>query len=263
MDLKLQVLICTFGERIGSLDAARLPEIEGVGYLISWQNPEGVEAERPVRKDIEIHEFADRGISRNRNHAFDAATAPYLLVSDDDLIYNDKEIRRLVEAFDINKTADIILLRSRHPGDKFYPDIPGRFPAETDGYFPMSIEIALRRSALEEYGLRFTELAGIGAPYLGCGEEEFFMHRALKSGAICRYFPIEIAEHTGQTTSTRNALTAPVLRAKGAVIRHLRGSFTAATRYPVEAWRSPAPFLKALWHYWEGFFYSLKYKDEL
>ena len=95
---KLEVLIATFGrDGLGRVIEMNLPEVEGVRYLVCCQNPAGENLDSEAapllrRPDISIHYFADRGSAVNRNHAFDLARAPYLLLADDDLRY--KEIGR-------------------------------------------------------------------------------------------------------------------------------------------------------------------------
>lgn len=263
MAVRLQVLICTYGNRIGQLSAERLPRVEGVSYLVSWQNPDGLKVVVPARDDIEVKEFSDKGISRNRNHAFEAASAPYLLVSDDDLEYKATGLRTLIEIFETDTESDIFLTKAQTPGSRYYPDRSCLYPNETGRYSPISIEIALRRSVLDDPAIRFSELAGIGAPLLGCGEEELFLRRAKMRGLVCRFVPLTVVEHPGMTTSQHSAVSPGVIRAKGAVIRLVRGNITAISRYPFEAWRSPAPFFKALRYLWEGFFYSVRNKDQL
>lgn len=266
---QLQVLIATFGRRLLGLVDNPLPEVEGVAYLISCQDPgnelEGTDI-RPLmeRGDIDLRIYRDRGLSLNRNHAFDAASAPYLLIADDDLDFLPDGLRKIIDAFNDNPRVDVALLKADVPLSRreFPPeecDLPHTWPR----HHAISFEIAVRRSSWLSSGIRFSPLAGIGAPRLGAGEEELFLHQARRRGLTVRYYPITHAVHPGPTTSKRSARSAAVLRAKGTVITALRGPFTALTHFPVEAARSKAPFFKALWCYLDGMVYYFTHRSQL
>lgn len=268
-DTMLQVLIVSYGDRIRALIDTPLPKVEGVGYVISCQDPdnrlEGIDL-RPLmqRPDIDLRIYRDRGISNNRNHAFDAASAPYLLLADDDLVFIPQGLRAIIDAFERNAGVDVILLKADVPTSvrQFPPgecDLPSTWPR----HHAISFEIAVRRSSMLKAGLRFSPLAGIGAPRLGAGEEELFIHRARRRGLNVRYIPITHAVHPGPTTSVHSARSAAVLRSKGTVITATRGPLIALTRFPVEAVRSKAPFFKALWCYLDGMVYYYTHRRQL
>lgn len=83
---RLNVVMASCGKRLENLSSEALPDVDGVKYIITCQASEN---ERPdvahlARKDIEILFFDDKGLARNRNHGLDAATAPVILIADDD-----------------------------------------------------------------------------------------------------------------------------------------------------------------------------------
>lgn len=125
---KLEVLIATFGrDGLGRVIEMKLPEVEGVRYLVCCQNPDAEDISREaasllVRPDIEIHYFTDRGSAVNRNHAFDLARAPYLLLADDDLRYKAEGLRRVIDTFDSHPDIDIATFRAAMPDPRIHPD---------------------------------------------------------------------------------------------------------------------------------------------
>lgn len=263
---RLQILIATFGRRIEDIDPSRLPRVDGVEYLISCQNPEGLELDTSRldgRDDIKIHFFADKGLSINRNHLLDLATADYIQISDDDLSYRAEGIEKLIETFDAEPDIDVITTRAEVPGSRVYPldrhnlDKPVRF------YSPISFEIALRRKALADSGIRFSSLAGIGAPYLLAGEEDFFINHCLRADMAGIFRNITVSIHPGDTTSVRSATVPGVIRAKGAFMPFLRGYFAALIRLPIEAHRAKVPFFKALGYLCQGYIYYIRHRKEL
>lgn len=267
---ELDVLICTFGsEGLRRVAAMSAPAVEGVHYVVCCQNPDGDdlsgEAEIILRRnDFELHEFADRGLSVNRNHSIEVAKAPFALISDDDIHHSARGLRAVMEAFRSDPSLDVATFRSEMPEARVYPEAMHDLSKPFRFYYAVSFEIAFRTRSIRECpGLRFSALAGIGAPRLGSGEEELFLHHAIRAGLRGRFFPVEILSHPGSTTSGRSASDPRVLRAKGVVLRLVRGNMAALMRYPVEALRSPAPFLKALWCYLDGFVYSVIHRREL
>lgn len=265
-DIKLQVLLCTFGRRAGDIDLRGLPVLEGVEYIVCVQNPDGIAVDTSAldaRNDISVHFFADRGISRNRNHAFDLATAPLLQITDDDVALDPSALRRLVDEFDARPEVDIIATRSDIPEYRIYPPDGHDLTRPYSVYSPISFEIALRRDALLRTGLRFYPDAGVGCDYITCAEEELFLNRALHSGLRGRFVDIVLSHHRGTTTSVRAAGQPGTLRAKGMLMRVKRGDMAALMRLPVEARRAPVSFFTALGYLWDGFVYAGKHRKEL
>lgn len=266
--MKLQVLICTFGRRIEEIDPSGMPQVDGVGYLVCCQNPEGLHLETAAerlasRPDTDVLFFNDRGLSNNRNHAFDHATAPYLLISDDDISYTPDGLQALIEAFDADPTLDIVTSHASIPEKHIYPPDGHDLQQRYRFYSPISFEIALRRSAIENKGLRFSPLAGIGGAYLTAGEENFFLLRALRTGLKGRFIDRTVSTHRGLTTCEHSATKAGTIRAKGALITADRGIAGALIRFPLEAVRSTAPTCRAFANLLQGFVYYLKNREKL
>lgn len=264
--LRLQILIATFARRIEGIDPSRLPRVEGVEYLISCQNPDGLRLDTSkleVRDDIRIYFFSDKGLSVNRNHLLDIATAEYIQISDDDLIYNADGIRKLIETFDANTDIDIITTRASMPEHRVYPldrhDLNKKFRF----YQPISVEIALRLKSLANSGIRFSTLFGIGAPYLSAGEENVFFSHCLRANMAGIFRNITVCEHPGYTTSMRSAGDPGVIRAKGAVLPFVFGYFSSLIRLPREAYKAKVPFLKALLYLGQGYIYYIRHRRDI
>lgn len=224
-ETRLQVLICTFGEEgIRRVCLSAHPAVYGVEYLVSWQLPDGdcaVPEELARRDDFRIVKSATRGLSRNRNIALDAATAPLVLISDDDVSYTADRLESVVRVFEDRPDVGLITMQYESP------DYPKEYlPEEMDlrgnprGYYATSFEIALRLRHVREAGIRFNERFGIGAEFMA-GEEQIFIYDALRSGIECRYVPCIICRHEGTTTSDRHFYDPAYIATKGAVISRL------------------------------------------
>lgn len=238
-ETRLQVLICTLGEvGIRRIIAADHPHVPGVEYLVSWQLPDmdiriPEELKRP---DFNIIKNRTRGLSKNRNLAIEAASAPLCLISDDDVTYSTEGLNAVIDCFNKNPENDILTFRYESRSDKkYYPSFPFSLSSPPKGYYVSSIEIAFRREKIMNK-IRFNEDFGIGARF-SSGEEEIFIHDALKAGIRGKYIPISIATHDAPSTSTRLASDPAFIRTKGAVLAHTH-PWSWPLRMMSHAWRN-------------------------
>ena len=224
-DIQLQVMICTMGsDGIRRVALASHPRVEGVEYLVSWQTDGNdcvpKELERP---DFRITTSHTRGLSVNRNIALSKATAPLLLISDDDVKYTEEGLRSVIDAFLHYPDKDIITFRyisTSH--SKFYPSHSCNLSTPKKGYFVTSFEIAFRRRRVQGK-IWFNENFGIGAPFPS-GEEDLFLRDCLDAGLKGMFLPITIVRHDRSTTSDRNLMLPSRPQTKGAVFTRLHPS---------------------------------------
>lgn len=265
MDLtpRLQVLVCTTARRLGHIDFDSWPTVDGVAYLVSCQNPDGLKLKTPPRRDIEVKFFANTGLSVNRNQAMAAARGNIVLIADDDIKFSAEGLKAIIDIYHREMDLDFATFRSIQPEQRVYPPHGFDLSLHYPHYHPISFEISFRRSAYMGAGLKFCELAGIGAPYLCAGEEELLLNHALRRGLRGRFYDIAIVEHPEATTSVRFAGEDAFLRTKGALLRVLRGYWRGAIRIPVEAMRAPVPFAHAFVLLCQGYLYSIRNRNKL
>lgn len=266
--MTLEVLICTCGPAaLDKVLAMDLPELPSVSYLVAWQDSRDTPVPPALaqRRDIRIIPSPGLGLSRNRNLAFAHASADILLIADDDLRYHPGALHSILNVFEADPSLDFATFRYDSPDAKYYPSHECSLSPLPKNYYPTSCEIALRRSTLERHGLRMSPLLGIGAPYLGSGEEDLLLLQCQRLGLGCRFFPITICTHEGHTTGSRRA-TPSTLRAVGAIIM-LQHPLSAPLRLPLAAWRRyrsrQASFFPALAHLAAGMAYALRNRDIL
>lgn len=221
-DTLLQVLICTFGaDGIMRVANGIHPRICGVEYLVSWQQAGHTPLPAPLhRDDFIIHKTDSTGLAKNRNNALSKATAPLVLISDDDIDYTPEGLMAVINAFQDNPHADLITFRygSLHSKKK-YPPAKFSLAKPPKGYFLTSFELAFRRRSVTG-NVWFNENFGIGA-FFPCGEEDIFLKECLDFGLSGIFLPVTIARHEGATTSGRNLMLASRPMTKGAVFLRL------------------------------------------
>lgn len=223
--VKLQVLICTYGRSgLSRVAEASHPEIPGVEYLVCIQDDGSVtDHDAPkalMRNDIKFIVSSSIGLSVNRNIAIYHASAPLLLISDDDVDYTEEGLKAVMDGFDNNPEADILTFKYASPSSrKYYPSVSFPLGRPPKGYFASSIEIAMRRESVQGK-VWFNENFGVRAIFPS-GEEEIFLRDCLDKGLNGIFIPTTIATHTGLTTSERNLMYASRPQTKGAVFLHL------------------------------------------
>lgn len=225
MRVKLQILISTYG-REGIERTAKMPLdiIEGVEYIVGWQTKdiEPLIPARLSRPDIRVIISRGHGLSRNRNICLDAATAPLVLISDDDLIHTPKQINRIIKLFDKHPEVDIITFRHDAPDEykRNYPEHQFNLASPPKGYFLVSFEMAMRRNRRTSK-LRYNEWLGAGMELCG-GEEDVLMADARDAGIPGLFIPETLVTHDHATTCHRLTGNPGLLMAKGAVFYRVR-----------------------------------------
>lgn len=220
----MQVLICAYGEEgLRRVAEGSHPQVEGVEYVVSWQKGgAGMEAipHELWRKDIRIYPTDTKGLSANRNHSLECATAPLLLIGDDDVDYTEEGLKKVMRAFDHHPEFDILTFRYRSDTNpRWYPECEISLHRRPKGYYVCSIEIAFRRDSVKGK-IRFNEHFGIGATF-PAGEEDVFIADCLDAGLHAMYIPTEIERHEGATTSDRQMMSASRPMTKGALLLRL------------------------------------------
>lgn len=202
-------------QRVASMN---LPHVEGVRYIVSWQNHENVNIPPELeRDDVEIYRFDKVGLSNNRNNAIDHCRADIVLNSDDDLVFTAERLQGLMMIFERNPDVDVATFKTIMPTSPVYPTESCRLRDPLPkGYWVLAIAIAFRLKRVD--GLRFHPLLGLGSPKLCGAEDELFLLSAIRRGLNCRFFPIEICSHPTESTGTKQSLTSGNLRASGCYI---------------------------------------------
>ena len=150
---------------------------------------------RSVRKSdqtVIYVETKERGLSKSRNRAMDEADSDICIFCDNDVEYVEGYDELIKGAFKAHEDADIIVFYIKRK-EKPEPNYPHE---KRMGYLSVlkifSPEIAYRREAMDD--IRFDERFGAGSGRYLMGEENIFLHKALKKKKKIYYVPVKIAE---------------------------------------------------------------------
>lgn len=270
--MKLDVLICTCNERIARVPGVLLPPRDDVSYVVSMQYTDesylqAVPEELKTRPDVRLLYLAGKGLSRNRNNAVAAATGDVALIADDDVRYRPEYFDRVLSAFENNPQVDIaqfMLNVEGHNPVKPYSPATHTYEKRPKGLYATSAELAFRVASVGGR-VRFNEHFGLGSDRLGCGEEEVWVHDAARAGLHIQFFPCYIVDFPAESTGQRTYTDTSVMRAKGAVCRHIYGAsaWLRMLKFALAgACRGKGNFFVLLYYTWGGIVYYLKHKTD-
>ena len=226
--MTLDILICTIDEGILRVPEVLMPPRDDVRYVVSMQyTSEGMKKRVPQvlreRGDVMLTFLEGRGLSRNRNHAFEHSTGDIRLIADDDNRYTDEGIDHIFEAYREHSETDIICFAAEsYEGQpmKVYPTKTMEYwEAFKQGYFPTSMEMTMRRSV----DVKFDERFGLGAERLCAGEEDVWMKDATDKGYRALFVPQVVVRSRYETTGSHFVGNTRLQMSKGATFRHLFG----------------------------------------
>ncbi len=265
---RLQILISTFAaDGLHRVAAMNLPELDGIGYIVSCQDPERtVSAPAAIlqpRRDLRLYMHSDRGLGLNRSHALGHAEAEFVLLADDDLQYSADGLARALQAMEEHPDTDIFAFRYSGADNKLYPPDMHDLSKPFKGYNFTSFELAFRLKAIRDRKLDFSPLTGVGAPYLTAAEESIFAERCLQQGLRGLFIPLTIVCHPGLTTGYRLASSAGFVRSTAAYIYVKYGIVSGVARCLLLAARVPLPYPRALVYALQGMAYAVKHRREL
>lgn len=218
--LTLDLAMITYGaDGMKHVEAMKLPRVDGVRYVVSWQKSGDVAVpESLLRDDVIVVRTDSRGAAINRNNAIAHCTADIILFADDDLKYTSAQLEAVRKVFEDNPEVDLATFEATHPSGPKYPAAKCRLGDPLPkGYWVSAYQIAYRREAVGDL-LCHPEF-GAGAPKFTGADDELFLLSAIRRGLNCTFFPINICTHPDLSTGTTQTLSPGNLRAIGCYIR--------------------------------------------
>lgn len=249
----LDILVCTFNKGIVRIGELLREPVEGVNYIVSYQyNDERyldlIPAVLRERDDVQLFEHRGQGLAANRNLALEKSKADLFMYADDDEHLTDTTFQTIFDTFAAHPDLDVAFFTASTYTGKPLKDYPAE-EAEVTGmperYDISTIEMVCRRRSVQGR-VRFDERFGLGAQFLTCGEEEVWMHDAVKAGLRMRFFPLKTVETSTLLKRKMIYVDAGVQRSYGAHAYYCQGN---------RAWLSCLRFAlrsasKRLCHFW-------------
>lgn len=172
--------------------------------------------------NITMMNFNEIGLSKSRNRGLENSNTDIVLLTDDDVVFKPNCDDIIRNAFEENKDADIITFQVKTPeGELFknYSKVPFRHNKRSI-LKVSSIEIAIKKDAVDKYRVKYDEDFGLGSKYVS-GEENIFLIDCIKKGMNIIYEPKVINIHPKETSG--NDLDLKAIYSKGALFYRMFG----------------------------------------
>lgn len=241
---KISLLICTINDRISAVPQVLLSPHRDICYVVSMQYTDDlfldqIPEELLQRDDVRVYPYFGAGLSANRNHALRHCTTELAIIADDDAHYTLDDLEAVMHLAEDHPEVGVYCLQVSHTDGKphrNYPAYSFDYAHQPRGNYFVSCELVLRTDALlPTFDIRF----GLGAPFLGCGEEEVFLYQAYRLGVKVHYFPLHLCTIPESPTTGSQFLTNKKVRhAKGAVLYVMHGLIGGLLRITLTALRT-------------------------
>lgn len=143
----------------------------------------------------------EKGVGLSRNTALEASDHELIQFGDDDIVYDDGYVSKVIAEFDAHPEADMLLfnVKAQAGRETYWNEDFAKVNWRNYGRYP-AYAICARREALVGSGVKYSLLFGGGAPYMN-GEDSLFLHDCLKVGLnIYRTTVVIGKEKQGQST---------------------------------------------------------------
>lgn len=138
-------------------------------------------------KNFDIYSYNERGTSRSRNRGLEHIAEDIILICDDDIVYNDDYAQNVLNEFENNKRADVILFNFKSPNRKKRIIKKRKKLHIYNSLNYATYNIAFRKSSIGN--IQFNEMFGPGAIFNN-GSDTIFIRDIFKNGLVVYSSPI-------------------------------------------------------------------------
>ena len=179
--MKLEVLLATVDQKDDSvLDEIRLNS----DVIVCNQTPEKSDYKVYEKNEYQVrwYDFQERGVGLNRNNALLRATGDICLVTDDDVRYEDGYEKIVLDAFEKNPKADVILFNIYSATGQKRSNAKKNIRVNLNNCGKYgAVRIAFRRMSVIKNAITFNQLFGGGCMFTA-GEDTMFLRSCIKRG---------------------------------------------------------------------------------
>ena len=158
--------------------------------------------------NIRVVNSFEKGLSKSRNLALENAVGKILLIADDDVVYQQGFIIKIINAYNhFPDAATINFCAVKKDGSlmKNYPKHSKKNLNAFDVFNTSSIEMTLNKAILDKTKIRFDENFGLGAMF-EMGEEAIFLFDLKNKKQQLVFEPEVIVQHPELTSSAKKSI---------------------------------------------------------
>ena len=170
----------------------------------------------PHSDNINLINVNEIGLSKSRNLAIENAKADICLLADDDIVYENNFCSIVLNAFNINPSADIITFKMSDLNGNSFKDYPVVINHNKKSLsFVNSVVIAFRRNSIISNKVFFDENFGLGSTFQ-TADEYVFLRNAMSLNLNIVFHNEVILSHPIDS-SGKDVASDRILFAKGAL----------------------------------------------
>lgn len=197
--MRVQVLASVVNQNMEEI--AALMNLGSDAIIVNQCDRFGYEEMQYKGYQVRFFSCAERGVGRSRNHAILRADRDICLFSDQDICYHDGYEQAIIQEFQQNPKADMILFHIEVEAERrtYQIDARKRVHWYNCGRYG-AVSFAVRTEKLLESGVMFSLLFGGGAKYSN-GEDSLFLKEFMDKGYRVYTAPVTIGrERPGDST---------------------------------------------------------------
>lgn len=159
--------------------------------------------------NVRVVNSLERGLSKSRNLAFENAIGKILIIADDDVVYQEGFIGKIIATYNKFPHAAVINFCAINSDGNLMKNYPSHSKKDLNTFDILntsSIEITLNKSILRQEKIRFDENFGLGAIF-ETGEEAIFLFDFKKKNKKLLFEPQIIVKHENLTSSDKKSIT--------------------------------------------------------
>lgn len=215
--MTFQVLVSTMHQI--NTDLVKKMNIQSDAIIINQTDYNDTTEFKYGNKNIKFYSFNERGVGLSRNTALMRATADICLFADDDVSYVSNYEQIIIEEFQKNPTADIIVFNvpstNKDPRQKDYIASKWKKLNYFNCFRHGTFRIAVKRDVILKNNIFFTLLFGGGAKY-SAGEDSLFLADCIRKGLLVYESPTVIGKVSHSESTWFFGYTDKYFRDKGA-----------------------------------------------
>lgn len=216
--MKIQTLVATMNQT-NIKELLEKMNIETDAIITNQTSDFSDESFKFKSKDIQVYNFKEKGIGLNRNNALMRANADIVLFADDDMKYKENYEKIILDEFNKNPKADMILFNLCN-NDTARPRYIIKRIKRIHKYNCLrygAVRMAVKLDRIRQNNIYFSLLFGGGAKY-GSGEDSIFIYNCIKSGLKAYSSPKEILTIEESESTWFNGYNEKYFYDKGALL---------------------------------------------
>ena len=161
-----------------------------------------------IYPNVRIINSFEKGLTKSRNLALENAAGKILIIADDDVVYQQGFVAKIINAYNqFPDAATINFCAVKKDGSlmKKYPKHSKKNLNAFDVFNTSSIEMTLNKAILDKTKIRFDENFGLGGMF-EMGEEAIFLFDLKNKKQQMVFEPEVIVQHTELTSSAKKSI---------------------------------------------------------